>query len=279
MQIDTHVHVVAADRNQYPLAPATGFRAGGLGPWHEQYPVTAEQLIETITAAGVDRAIVVQPFSAYGFDNSYHADSAARYPERLIGVCTVDPVAADGPERLAFWIKQRGMQGLRLTSNQEGARLDDPRAYPVWEEARALGIPICVLTSPAHLADVRSLAARFPTVPVALDHVAGAGGGRSAEVMQQITDLAALPNVYIKVSTVNFAPLRAEAGAALDQWRQLAARFGAERLLWGSNYPVSQEGRYADMAALGRTALPFLSASERESMLSGTALSLWPSLN
>ena len=53
---------------------------------------------------------------------------------------------------------------------------------------------------------------------------------------------------------------------------------GAGRLLWGSNYPVSQEGSYADMAELGRRALPFLSATERDAFLAGTALSLWPRL-
>ena len=280
MLIDTHVHVVAEDQTHYPFAPAAGFQAGSLRPWHHETPVSTEQLLDTIAGAGVDRAIVVQPFSAYGYDNAYHADSAARHADRLVGVCAVDPLAADAPARLAYWVRERGMQGLRLTTNREGVQLDDPRSAPLWEQVQALGIPVCVLTTPAHLPAVRTMAARFPGVPVALDHVGGvgAGAGRPAAVLESLLDLAALPNVYLKVSTVNLAPLAAAGEAGQELWRRIVGRYGAQRLLWGSNYPVSQEGSYADMVALGRQSLPFLSATERDWFLGETALALWPRL-
>jgi predicted TIM-barrel fold metal-dependent hydrolase len=114
---------------------------------------------------------------------------------------------------------------------------------------------------------------------VLLDHVGGigAGTGQPAEVLDTLLSLAAY-NAYLKVSTVNLAPLEAAGDAALNLWRQIVARYSARRLLWGSNYPVSQEGSYADMAALGRRALPFLSDDEREWFLGGTATFLWPQL-
>lgn len=280
MLVDTHVHVIAEDHQRYPFRPVADYRRGRLGAWHEETPVSTERLLEEMAGAGVDRAILVQPFSAYGYDNAYHADSVAAHPDRLVGICTVDPLAADAPERLSYWIRERGMHGLRLTTNREGARLDDPRTEPLWERAGALGIPVCVLTTPDHLAAVRTMAGRFATVPVALDHVGGIGAGTNqpAAVVATLLELAALPNVYLKVSTVNLAPLEAAGDEALDLWRQIVARYGARRLLWGSNYPVSQEGSYADMVALGRRALPFLSAAERESFLAGTAVHLWPQL-
>ncbi|MHB8574249.1 MAG: amidohydrolase family protein [Dehalococcoidia bacterium] len=279
MIIDTHVHVVAPDQDRYPFGPAGGFRMRGLGSWHTRYPVSAEQLIDTIAGAGVNRAVIVQPFSAYGFDNSYHADSAAAHPDRFGSVCTVDPVAADGAERLTFWVRERGMQGLRLTTSQEGSRLDDPRAYPVWERARELGIPVCVLTSPEHWLAARVMASRFSGVPVLLDHAGGMGAGESDALVDELIGLADLPNVRLKVSTVNFAPLAALGEVGLSRWRRIVAAYGAERLLWGSNYPVSQEGSYADMARLGERALPFLNDTEREAMLGGNALHFWPAPN
>jgi predicted TIM-barrel fold metal-dependent hydrolase len=80
------------------------------------------------------------------------------------------------------------------------------------------------------------------------------------------------------VSTVNFAPLRAQGDAGLARWRRLAGRYGAERLLWGSNYPVSQEGSYADMVELGKRALPFLTDAERDLMMGDNAARVYPQL-
>ena len=281
MQVDTHVHVIAEDQTRYPFRPIEGYGGGRLHVWHKETPVSAERLLDEMTGAGVDRAVLVQAFSAYGYDNAYHADSTARYLGRVVGICTVDPLAADAPQQLTYWIRERGMHGLRLTTNREGAQLDDSRSYPLWEQAATLGIPVCLLTSPAYLAEIHALATRFPTVAVALDHVAGigAGVGQPPEVLESLSKLASLPNVYLKVSTVNLAPLHAAGADGLSLWQWIVERFGPGRTMWGSNYPVSQEGSYADMATLGRTALPFLSDSDRDSFLGGTAAELWPQLN
>ena len=280
MIVDTHVHVIAPDRARYPLQPLGGFSGGPAHPWYEETPVSAEQMLETNTAAGVDRAILVQPFGAYAFDNAYHADSAAAHPDRFSSVCTVDPLAADAPERLRYWIRERGMHGLRLTTNRPGVVLDDPAGSSLWETIRDLAIPVCVLMSPAQLSAVRALADRYPTVPICLDHAAGIGGGlgQPDEATEALLNLAALPNVYLKVSSVNFTPLERAGEAGESLWRRIAGRFGGERLLWGTNYPVSQDGSYADMVRLGQRALPFLSDTDRELMLGGTAVNLWPAL-
>lgn len=278
MIVDTHVHIISSDEERYPLRPAAGFRMRGLRSWHREMPVSAEQLLEAMDGAGVDRAIVVQPFSAYGFDNSYHADGAARYPERLASICTVDPLAGDAAQRLRFWVKERGMQGLRLTTNSDSARLDDPGADALWREAATLAIPICVLTTPDHWGEVQVQAERFSSVPILLDHVGGSGGAESEEQIRALVALASLTNLSLKISTVNLAPQAARDEAGLQRWRRIVTAFGAERLLWGSNYPVSQEGSYADMVNLGRTSLPFLSVGERDQMLAGNALRFWTGL-
>jgi L-fuconolactonase len=273
--VDTHVHIVSPDHDRYPLRPASGFHSPGLGPWQLETPVSAEQLLDLAHAAGVERAMVVQPFSAYGYDNAYHADSAERYPTQLLGVCAVDPFAPDAAQQLTYWVRQRGMRGLRLTTTRrESIRLDDPRAYPLWECAGALRIPVCLLTAPSHWDDVSALASRFPAVTIALDHAGGIEGAQSAVAVDALLRLARHPNTCLKLSTVNLAM----SAPQLDAWQRIVAAFGPQRLMWGSNYPVSQEGTYADMVGLGRRALPFLSESDRHWFLTGTATSLWPPL-
>lgn len=273
MIADTHVHVTSDDRQTYPMVsnPASWAARGG---------VSTEKLIAAMDGAGVDRAILVQAFGAYRYDNTYHADSAALNAERTVAICIVDPFSSDAPEALSYWITERGVRGLRLFLVEA---LDDPRTFPVWERARALAIPVCVfngITSDLErIAKLRTTAARFPEVPVALDHMFGwsGTGAPRAEVTQGLFDLAALPNIYMKFSTTNLAPFDGLDDSEKDMFRRILDAFTPQRLMWGSNYPAS-EGSYGDMANLGRRSLPFLSENDRRWLLADTALKLWPRL-
>jgi predicted TIM-barrel fold metal-dependent hydrolase len=277
MIIDSHVHVISPDREHYPLRTLKSFGVPGVGPWYIETPISTEQLLGVTHAAGVERIVVVQAFGAYGFDNAYHADSAAQNPERLGGVCTVDPSAADAPAQLAYWVRARGIQGLRLSTRYDSIALDDPRVYPVWEQAAELRVPICILTSPEHMGAIRNMAARYPGVPVALDHAAGIIGAESEAGANALMGLAQLPNIYLKVTTENLLPLTPDNETGNIRWQRIIAVFGAQRIMWGSNMPVG-EGTYAARVTLAQTGLPFLTDEERGWYLGGTALKLWPSL-
>lgn len=277
MIVDNHVHVVSEDRERYPLAPGIEITA-----WHEHFAVTPEQLLAAMDRAGVAAAVLVQPYGPYSYDNSFHADSAARYPDRFVGVCAVDPLAPDAPDRLSYWVEDRGMRGLRLIASRPGDEwLDAPRTYPLWQRTRELDIPITVLTTAERVPQLQEMARRFPEVPVCLDHL-GNWGRRSGAMTEALTrillEMAAQPNVYLKVSPYGLLTALASA-AETELLRQLADRYGAHRMMWGSNYPVSyEEDRSMVLPSLVERAMPFLSADEREWVLSGTTLSLWPQL-
>lgn len=278
MIVDSHVHVISPDRERYPLRSAPDFLSPSPGPWYIETPVSLEQLLAKTSAAGVERVVLVQAMAAYGYDSAYHADSAAQHPGRLAGICAVDPLATDGPDQLAYWVRERGVQGLRLTTRRYNLRIDDPRSFPLWERAANLRIPIGILTSPEHLHAIGAMAARFPSIAIALDHAAGIEGAANDADADALIDVAVQPNIYVKLTTVNLAPLPALGPAALARWRRIVAAFGAQRLMWGSNYPVSQEGTYANMVKLGQNAPLFESDEERRWYMSGTALQVWPSL-
>ena len=58
----------------------------------------------------------------------------------------------------------------------------------------------------------------------------------------------------------------------------LVDRFGAERLVWGSDYPQTHDRSYAELVALGREACAGLPTADQARVLGENALRLWPSL-
>ena len=64
MIVDSHVHVVSPDRDRYPVQDNP-----------PEWPaVTGGRLVAEMDSEGVARAVLVQSFFTYGFDNSYAID-------------------------------------------------------------------------------------------------------------------------------------------------------------------------------------------------------------
>ncbi len=284
--IDTHAHVVADDKTRYPLSP---FHAEAVeeslkqaAVWHQAAQISAPDLLGTMDAAGVDGALLVQALSAYGYDNRYAVDSATAAPRRFASVCIVDPDDADPAGRLRYWVEERGACGVRLFgfTGKEMIPPDDARLTPLWECARTLSIPVVVFAMPNQLAQLGAALRRFSDLPVALDHCGfpSEGDGSPFERAQELLDLAVAPNLHLKITSRVLEPME-RAGRNPQQWVELLAEhFGPERLMWGSDFPATHARDYAGYAAFGRACVGRLSESERDRVLAGTALSLWPAL-
>ena len=230
MVVDTHVHVVSDDLDRYPLRPS------GIGSdWYLTRPVTAERLVELMDDAGVDRAVLVQAFGAYGTDNGYTVDAARARPDRFTAVVIVD-VDDDPVTRLETLHAGGGVTGVRLFAIGTGW-LDDDRSFPLWAAARDLGVEVVVTILPDLLPRLDAVLDAHPDVPVALDHCG------FATTAAPVVPLARHPNLRLKVTP--------HVVGLVDD---LAAAFGRDRLVWGSDFP-QHEGTYADLTALGRRAL------------------------
>ena len=276
LTVDSHVHVVAADRARYPLTPLQG----RLGAWVEAKPVDAAALLAEMDAAGVDCALLSQAATAYAYENAYVVDSAKRYPQRFIGVCIIDMLAPDAPDRLSQLVEQQGVRGIRLftTPDPDAPWLDDPRTFPVWDRTRSLALPLMVQVHTRHLPRLRRVLELFPEIPVALDHLANGQLEATEGPADELLALADLPNLFAKFSTVNLYAVEATGRSVQSYFGPLLERFGAERLLWGSNYPNTYDRSYKEMVDLAREAFSFLDARERDWLFGGTAARLWPEL-
>jgi L-fuconolactonase len=275
MIVDTHVHVVAADQQKYPRKISLSFNQWVMDR-------TGEAHLELMREAGIDRTLLVQAFSAYGYDNNYTADCAAKYPDRFAGVCIVDPTQKDAPERLTYWVKERGIRGIRIFPMTEpvGEWLDDPATFPTWERAAALGIPACVCAPFKEVSKLRAPLERFPNLPVALDHVGfpPTADGAPYKAAEPALQLARFPNFYLKFSTENLYAAVKGKSTAKDFFRCLLDRFGAKRMMWGSNFPATFDRGLKEQLELALNELSFVSEEERRWLFSETALTLWPML-
>jgi len=271
--VDSHVHVIARDEQAYPFQPLPLS-----GPWYREAPCSAEELLVQMDAAGVARAILVQPLGAYSYDNRYTADSALRHPDRFASVCCVDASGPDPVGALGHWVRERGMRGVRLfaLSRDGPGWLEDPRTFPLWEAAAKQGARIVVTIFAHQIPGLARVLRRFPETPVALDHCAFVDLRREPwPEAAPLFALAELPNLYLKVTT-HVLDAAARAGSMQRFVAALVRRFGAERVMWGSDFCQTHDRPYAELVALGREAFAGLSAAEQARCLGGTAAALWP---
>jgi len=111
MIIDAQVH--AYERN-YPGRPWVGTLTGPA-------EVTGDNMVAAMDAVGVAGAVLVSPFSLYGYDASYALAVHRQHPGRFGLVKPVDPVDPGVAETIADWAATPGTVGIRLFLNL-GAR-------------------------------------------------------------------------------------------------------------------------------------------------------------
>ncbi|VCU70139.1 Amidohydrolase [Pigmentiphaga humi] len=277
--VDIHPHIISPDTRLYPRAPLFGKPS----VWSQERPATLEQLIAEMDAAGVAKAAIVHASTCYGFDNGYVADAVAQYPQRFTGVFSVDVHAADAPERIRHWAG-RNLTGLRLftagsTIEGQAPGLGDPATYPAWDCAAELGIPVCVQMRLAGIPQLRELLARYPELPIILDHFLGVPleEGPPYDAAGELFTLADHANVHLKLTPVIIG--RACQGRADPEsfFRRAFDAFGVQRIAWGSNFPASP-GSLRDILQDSREALAWASADDLDWVFHKTAEQLYPAL-
>jgi len=196
--------------------------------------------------------------------NDSLAATARRHPRRFAPLASVP---LQDPERAAAELERAvglGLRGVEIPPSTPGLALDDPRLEPVWAAAAAHRVPLCIhpfeasprgplaryLLSPlvGNLYDTGLAAAllvlggvleRHPTLDFVLYH----GGGTFAALLARLDKGHELfeacraraprrPSEYARrffFDTITFDP----------RWlRHLLERFGADRLVLGSDYPL-----------------------------------------
>jgi L-fuconolactonase len=277
--IDIHPHIISDDEKRYPPAPLFGKRSD----WSQERPSTVESLIAAMDAAGVAKAAVVHSSTTYGFDNSYVVDGCNRYPERLVAVGSVDMLADDVATTIKGWAG-KGLAGLRIftggsTKDFDPSELDNPKSFKAWEVLAELGLPICIQTGPVGLPYVATLARKFPTVAIILDHLGRPDvlDGPPYANAASLFEIGAMPNIFMKLTPRIFDDVKKGKASAETFFPKVVEAFGAQRMAWGSNFPTSP-GTLAEILATAQAGLASLSADDQAWIFGKTAQKLYPTL-
>lgn len=241
-----------------------------------------ESLLFQMDRNQVEHAVLVQ-ISAEN-DNSYQFECVRRYPGRFVSVVKVEetrPDALDELERLV----ERGARGVRLLATTRSPG-EDPLA--IWRAAARLRLPVsCLAYSSADFGSdsFAELIEQLPDLTVVIEHM-GSFNQPDGELApypnrRRVFALSRFPNVYLKVHGIGeFAPRispfdeTAPFGAEVPPLLEMAhAAFGADRLMWGSDYPpVSSREGYRNALEFTMERLSGLPDRDRGAIFGGTAL-------
>jgi L-fuconolactonase len=175
----------------------------------------------------------------------------------------------------------RALVGFRHIAQAEP---DDFFARPAFRRGLSLlaarGLAYDLLVYARQIPAAIDLVRAFPAQRFVLDHLGKPDirGGGFAPWRRDVNQLAALPNVWCKLSgLVTEADWRRWTPAGLRPYLDAAFEaFGPRRLMIGSDWPVcTLAASYRDTMALVLDALDEYSEAEQERVLGGTAREFW----
>ena len=253
MIIDCHTHIfpdeVRKDRASYAQKDLA---FGEIYGDEKAKMVGVEELINSMDEAGVDKAVVCGfPWSDSALcvaGNNYILEGMRRFPERIIGFGCIQPNDGDEAIKEAERCISLGMKGIgELASYGAGIPVYDiDSLQPICEILEKAHLPMMLHTtemvghsypgkSIAPLNPIYDFIRAFPGVRIILAH--WGGGFFFYELMPEVAkaaertwyDTAASPFLYRrKIYSVAVAIV------------------GADKILFGSDYPLIRPGRYME---------------------------------
>lgn len=250
MIIDFHTHVFsdAARAEREERAERDSWFATLYGdPKHKL--ATAEDIVASMAVAGVDRSVVMgfpwRDGAMCREQNDYLIDAVRRYPDKLTGFACVQPLDAGDAKELDRCLSA-GLMGLGELS-PDGQRYD---IEDKWVLADAVDVllhhsrPLLTHSSepvghsypgkgtvtPQKLL---KFAGNFPDLKIVLAH--WGGGLPFYELMPEVREQ--LRNVYYDSAASTYL-------YSVDVFPEVARIIGAERILWGTDYPLLSQGKF-----------------------------------
>jgi predicted TIM-barrel fold metal-dependent hydrolase len=284
-----------ANHQQYVYSPAAAAFMSSASP--SLRPVSAHDVIPQLDAAGIERAAVLSVAHVYGqalrplqdgyteyaeyadhareytrvrAENDWAARQAAEFPERLVALCSVDPLRDYALAELARCAASPGFgRAIRLQPAAGGVRLDDPehvaRLGRVFRSANARGMAIVLQLREPGAREARLLIDQLlphaPDVPVQVTYAGERAAAPQLSGLAVLADAAARRDPRMRHVWVDVTAF-ARPGLSAADARRLVRRLrqvGMERVLYGPATTIGADIRLRDAWTAFRT-LPLTDA-------------------
>ncbi len=272
--VDAHVHVWGQDVTRFPFMPLDGL------PSPPATSASVEEFFAPTAPGGLRpaNALLIQP-RVYGFDHAYLFDSARRVPGRVRVMPLLNPTRQTSVAELRRLASEQLTAGIRISAlGAEPAKwLSWPESNAVWDAATELELPVGLLIDPPQLPLVATIATSYPDLTIVIDHLARCTPALYADWAGPLLELAGHDRVHVKLSAID--ALSGKPFPFSDMWplmKQLHSEYGADRLLWGSDWPHCEEsGRYGTPMLAIKMALEAASDGEVDAIMALTATRLF----
>ena len=242
--VDSHAHLWDARRYPWYKFPQPGDDTFGLGlkkPFPERYLWDAyrESLPSVELVKWVHVSALTSPKDARA--ELDWLDSSAReggIPYALIG--TLDPSLplANIEDALDKAMQKPTYRGLRFLG---GFEHESDKAHAVLSMLATRHLVYDAVASPGKIRSVANSVAHHPDLTVVLEHVGWPHGTTREHISawgSEMAELAAVPNVYCKLSGLEMVVHRNDLDICRRFFEGALRLFGAARCMFGSNLPI-----------------------------------------
>jgi L-fuconolactonase len=271
MIVDAHQHFWDPTRDDYGwLTPSNVHLYRRFGP---------EDLSPLLAEAGTACTVLVQAAANEEETKRLFGIAAGH---RFVGgvVGWVDFEADDVDQRIAALVALSGgrLKGLRpmIQDIADVSWLAKRKLDPAFRALTRHGLTFDALVAPRHLGVLRDRLLLHPNLRAVLDHGGkpDIAGDDYASWAADIERLARDTNVYCKLSGLL---TQAAPGAGVAAVGDFAAHifrcFGAERVMWGSDWPVlTMSASYSDWLEIARTLVGHYAAGSEQAVFCETAV-------
>jgi len=239
--IDTHTHFYDPTRPQGVPWPDKGDRL----LYRKVLPPDYRALPQPRKVTGT----VVVEASSWVEDNQWVLDLAANDPFIVGMVGNLTPGSDAFSGQLRRFAGNPLFRGIRIGGDRLGAAVGEASFRKDLGRLADAGLELDVNGSPESLPGVARLAAEVPDLRIVINHVANVridGRAAPADWLRGMNAASQKPHVYCKVSGLVEGSGRADGKAPADVefYRPILDgiwnAFGADRLIYGSNWPVSE---------------------------------------
>lgn len=243
-----------------------------------------ETLIRSLQSCGIDAALVVVAEIGPQSNNLGYVETAARAHPGLLRVL------ADND---SFWsanYRQPGSAGrLERLLEQHSTVVgishypdEDDRDWAQWAISRDgldlfryaadRGLIVSLACMPHQLAAVRTIAEHNPSLPILIHHLGMITSSDPHDPdVRELLSCAGFPNIFVKVSgPLVVSSLTTTAVGTAQIVSMLATALGTNRLVWGSDFPVSCSAEtYPSTLEAGDLLLAPLGSDARSNIFGG----------